>query len=222
MSRIITSDIIEEYQAKKLSPFFLIEFEDIDGDKHKYTSLDVSQFISASASPSGTFDPLGFKFENITYSMGQIVDDATIRIDNLDQVMTSFFVGTDIQEQDATIWAGVLNVSGGIIAEPFMLFTGEIDSFTIDESELLLMIASPFSKWSHKSHGKHSSSCRWKVFKGTECQYSDGQTWCDRSYSRCEVLNNTIHFGGFKYLPDIENKTIHWGPTAKEYREENN
>lgn len=216
MSRSITSQILDEYKAGELFPYFLLQFSD-GSNVYRYTSLDVPQFFTGTGSPSGMFEPRGFQFDSVTYSMGQIVDDAVIRIDNLDQVCTSIFVGGTMQGQPASIYTGVLTASGGNIGS-VLFFEGQIDSFELDEQELRLMIGSPFSKWSHKATGKHSSSCRWKVFKGTECQYSGAETICDRSYARCSALGNTAHFGGFRFLPDLENKVLWWGPTPTQMR----
>lgn len=214
--RSITSQILDEYKSGELFPYFLLEFYNGD-DVYRYTSLDVPQFFSGTSAPSATFTPLGFSFESVTYSMGQIVDDAIIRIDNLDQAMTSIFVGGTMQGQPASIYTGVLNSSGGDIGS-LLFFEGEIDSFELDEQELRLTIGSPFSKWSHKATGKHSSSCRWKTFAGPECQYLGSETTCDRSYARCSALGNTLHFGGFRFLSDLMNKTLWWGPKPYEQR----
>ncbi len=43
-------------------------------------------------------------------------------------------------------------------------------------------------------------SCQW-TFKGTECEYSGGETSCNKTFARCQELNNTIRFGGF-YVTD--------------------
>jgi len=101
-----------------------------------------------------------------------------------------------------------------------LMFTGEVDSFELDESEVRMVIGSRFTRWGNQAYNKHSSSCRWKVFKGDECGYAGGQTWCDRSYTRCVVLGATATFGGFRFLPSIENKKIWWGPNPTQRQAE--
>jgi hypothetical protein len=197
-----------------LFPYFLFEFTN-GTDWYKYTSLDVPQRFNYSEGPSGRFEPLGFSFDSITYSVGNIVDDASIRVDNLDQVQTSLYVGSTLQGQIGNIYAGVLSPSGTDIGA-LKIFSGEIDAWDLDEEELRVTLASIFSKWDSKAYGKHSSSCRWKVFGGVECQYAGGEVNCDRSYSRCDELENTGHFGGFRFLPDFMVKTLWWGPKPKD------
>jgi phage-related protein len=44
-----------------------------------------------------------------------------------------------------------------------------------------------------------SSHCHWD-FKSVECGYSGGATVCDRTWERCQALNNTVRFGGYRGL----------------------
>jgi len=221
MSRVISADIQAQLESNQLFPFFLFEYVDNDGNYMQYTSLDVSQTFTYSGGPSGTYSPLGFEFEEITYSIGNVVDNASVRIDNLDQVQTALFVGDVLQGNTAALYVGVLSPSGTDLGT-LKIFEGELDSWQLDETELVITVASLFSKWNARSSEKHSSSCRWKVFGGNECQYAGDQTWCDRSYTRCVFLANTQHFGGFRFLPAIENEVVWWGPTQEQYQKENN
>jgi lambda family phage minor tail protein L len=41
--------------------------------------------------------------------------------------------------------------------------------------------------------------CNWE-FKSAECAYGGGQTACDRTFDRCDQLNNTARFGGYPGL----------------------
>ncbi len=43
-------------------------------------------------------------------------------------------------------------------------------------------------------------SCQW-AFKGDQCTYSGGETSCNKTFARCQELDNTIRFGGF-YVTD--------------------
>lgn len=215
MSRNLSTAIIDELSALEMFPFFTLDLTDGETE-YKYTTLDVPIYITASGTTaSGTYLPKGFKFESINSTLSNIMDDATLRIDDLDDVLKAAFVGGVIRGQTASVHVGLLDSDGEVIGT-VLLFTGEVDSFTIDESEIRLVIGSIFTKWSHQAFNKHSSSCRWKVFRGVECTYSGIETWCDRSNTRCTVLTNTANFGGFKWLPSIENKKFQWGPNQTE------
>ena len=43
----------------------------------------------------------------------------------------------------------------------------------------------------------HRGFCRYKEFKGALCGYAGAETECNRSYARCEELDNLARFGGF-------------------------
>jgi hypothetical protein len=97
------------------------------------------------------------------------------------------------------------------LATPITLFQGTLDAWSLDEEKITCTLVSDMVKWNQKTLAKYSASCRWKEFKGTECGYSGSQTWCDRSYTRCSALANTVNFGGFRWLPSIIDKEIWWG-----------
>jgi len=218
MARNLNQTITEVLEAYEMFPFFCLDFTDGDND-YKYTTLDVPQELTVSGGPSGTYQSRGFEFESINYTLSNVMDDCTLRIDNLDSVLTAIFVGGTVEEKEASVYFGVMNTSGGVLGT-VLLFTGEVDSFEVDETELRLVIGSLFSRWSQQAYNKHSASCRWKVFKGNECQYSGDQSWCDRSYNRCLGIGNSDNFGGFRFLPSIENKKIWWGPNPSQRRAE--
>lgn len=217
MSRNITSDVITALQQSEITTCYLFEFTDGSND-YRYTDLDVPIMVATDGTAELLFDPIGFKFESINYSMGQVVDDAVIRIDNLNEVMTALFGENDLRGNKASIWLCVLDDDADVIGTA-LIFSGKIDAHNFDEEALRLTITSIFTEWHQSSYGKYSALCRWKVFKGVECQYVGDRVCNDRSYKTCEQLGNTAHFGGFKWLPDLENKTIWWGPTPDEQKE---
>ena len=47
-----------------------------------------------------------------------------------------------------------------------------------------------------------AKTCRYKYFKGTECQYIGVPTACDRSYDTCKSYGNIKNFGGFPGIHD--------------------
>lgn len=216
MPKNLDATIIDELAGLSMFPFFTLDLTD-GTNEYKYSTLDIPIHLTASGTTtiSGTYLPKGFIFESINSTLSNVMDDATIRIDDLDDVLKSVFVGGSIKGKAASVHIGLIDSNEDVIGT-VLLFTGEVDSFTLDESELRLVIGSVFTKWSHQTYNKHSSSCRWKVFKGVECAYGGAETWCDRSYTRCGVLANTANFGGFRWLPSIENKKFQWGPNQTE------
>jgi len=181
--------------------------------------------ISSGASVAGTwyidevsvtqrnvYTPLGFKFSNIRYSLSNIVDKVDIEIDNLDMIQTAIFVDGTPQGSDVVLSLVVLDANLKVVnTSAVTLFEGEIDSWQLNERSLRVTVTSIFYSWSQRTLSKHSPSCRWKEFKSTECDYVGGSTWCDRTYIKCTLLENSTNFGGFRWLPSIIDREIWWG-----------
>jgi hypothetical protein len=213
MSRL-KAEVAEQLASKELFPVWFFEFT--DGEYYyRYCSLDVPLFTTDTDGPSGYFVPRNFDFESLEYTLSNVMDTAVLTVDNGDRILTSIFVDGIIEEQPASLYLGLLDATGDYIGG-VKLFEGEVDDWELDENEVRITIGSIFSRWSQSSGGKHSASCRWKVFKGTECAYSGSGEWCDRTYNRCVQLENSANFGGFRFLPSLENTTIWWGPTPKQ------
>jgi hypothetical protein len=206
--RDIDSSITAELSASQLSPFHLLDFT-IGDTTYRYTDFQVDLLIDSLA-PNDMYESHSWEFGGANYSVGTIVDDSSIKLLNINQQFTSLFIEQDIQGSECNIWGGVMDIDGVIIGV-YKIFSGEIDEWTVDEEELNFTVISELYQWTQTTTKKHSSSCRWRKFKGLECQYSGADIECDRSYSRCSSLANTDNFGGFRWLPEIEDKEIWWG-----------
>ena len=206
--RDIDASIVAQLQSGELRPFQLLDME-IDSVNYRYTDCDVPLVIT------NRFEPRGFKFDRIRYSLKTIVDSMTLECDNLDDALTSAFVGGNPQGSEVSLQLTVLDSSYQVVDAPVTWFLGYIDEWKIDEEKLVMTVVSRLARWNQRTLSKHSASCRWKAFKGTECQYAGAEIWCDRSYTRCQVLGNTDNFGGFRFLPSIIDKEIWWGRTRK-------
>jgi hypothetical protein len=91
-------------------------------------------------------------------------------------------------------------------------FTGIIGEYEIQGDKLIkLTLNSELILWNKKALRNHAATCQW-TFKGSECGYGGSGT-CDLSYDSCVALGNQNYFGGFRFLPAIEEKDIWWGRT---------
>lgn len=214
MARNIPQVVIDALGVSEITYAHLLKFTDGSLD-YRYTNLDVDVWTDADGSLQ-QYESRGFKFDSINYSLSNVVDSLSMTIDNLDHRMTAIFGGPDIRGNKASIWVNVFNDTTSLAN--VLLFSGQLDGFNLDETELRLSINSLFVNWQHSSFSKHSISCRWCKFQGIECRYAGAETGCDRSYETCIKLLNTAHFGGYRWLSDVENKTIWWGPTPDEMK----
>jgi len=160
----------------------------------------------------GLYQPRSFEVQNIRYSTGQVVDKATIRIDNLDDFFTVPFVGGDPQGASVVLSLVLLDENNQPVGgESTALFYGEIDDWTLNDGELDFGIVNAYARWPKKKASRHPSSCRWVSFKDTDCKYTGADTSCGRTYTDCAAKGNQLNFGGFRWLPSIEGKDIWWG-----------
>ena len=110
MSRSIVAEVLAQFEAKQYVPFFLFQFTDA-GVTWRFTSLDVPITIKEPAKIAGTYQPRGFNFGTVKYSLGTIVDNVTFTLDNHDDVLTAIFVEGTSQGEDAYLYVGVLNLT---------------------------------------------------------------------------------------------------------------
>lgn len=207
MTRPISSTILAEYESEMFRPFLLIKFS-INNVDYRYTNCDVPIKYDGEL-----YYPFPFKVGDVQYSINDMVDSVNITFDNVGLQLYSAFVGQDAQREAFSLIAIVLDDSYQIIDEEntHVIFSGFIDEWSIEEMVLDVTIVSIFTTWKQKTLSRHPASCRWKVFKEKECKYTGDEALCDRSYARCLELQNTDNFGGFRHLPDLEDKELWWG-----------
>jgi hypothetical protein len=236
--RNIDSSILAKLASKELRPFYLLEII-IDEISFRYTNCDVpitlpddtilsveditlrvDGSISGEASSSqvpSTFTSTVLSFQPIKYSAGRIIDKANIELQMIDDpALLAAFVGGTPQGSKTILRGIVVDDDYSIVGNTSsIIFEGEIDDWNIDEITLKMAVVSMFVQWSQKALRRHSSSCTWKVFKeaspDSPCFYLGSETRCDRTYVRCQALNNTDNFGGFRWQADIVDKEIWWG-----------
>ncbi|MHC4265976.1 MAG: hypothetical protein ACYSUK_08595, partial [Planctomycetota bacterium] len=93
--RTINASILAELEAAELRPFILLSWT-IGGTTYRYTDCDTPIHLT------NTYNPLGFKFSNVRYSLSKIVDKVDIEIDNLDSAQTAIFVDGTPQGSSVT------------------------------------------------------------------------------------------------------------------------
>jgi len=159
-----------------------------------------------------------------------ILDDKTVSIDfdNVGLTMSAILLGEDVRNKTAKLSFGCYGTMGMVwdsgiewdaeiqwlegttIIGVVDLFQGIISDWNLSETMAQMTIVNEFILWKKKTLRIAQAACPWD-FKGTECTYSGGETWCDKSYERCTALSNTDNFGGFRFLPSIAEKSIWWG-----------
>ena len=203
--RTISAEIITAIQTGAIKPFICVNID----DSFYFTICDTPIYISGTK-----YSPRAMTPGNFSYSLGNIVDSASLSISNEDDTLTSTLMTGDVQGSDVTIYLVYLDSNNENLGNPITLFLGSVDAWTMSEGNVELTITSDLARWSKRTFNQHQSSCRWKEFKGTQCGYAGGETVCNRTFTRCAELSNTAHYGGFRWLPYIERKSVVWGDSS--------
>jgi len=230
--RVLSSDIAQEFQKEYLRHFYMAEFD----FSSIYRCNDTEENIYDAS--NNLYLPRSFKIPDISASSGFSVSELNIEVDDTDQVISSMLLGEDVRNTTIKLFIGVVaqtNIPGAawglgaqwgleaiwagdyvkteIVTQEF--FRGIVGGWTLSEdNKAKITVKNEFVLWSKKALRTQSSSCPW-TFKGTECAYAGGQTWCDQSYDRCVELANSNYFGGFRFLPSIMEKEVWWGRTQE-------
>ena len=222
--------------AKEGFIFFLLTAIELQSGTVRYADADIDLWYGGNK-----YDSSDFTFDQVATSGSMGVDSVSVTYNNATRAMAAVVLSEDILGRPFTLSfvccvssssigtvdteAGIdLILEGGLVdGEAMMLEAGEntiigghdlfyglVSDWKITEESVWMEIQNELAFWSKKPLRKCSSSCPWE-FKGTECTYSGVETWCDQSYERCYALLNSDNFGGFRFLPEIEEKEIWWG-----------
>lgn len=196
------SNITAELAKEIAAVFFFAELQ--FASTYRYTECDVDMYYGGNK-----YDSFPFKIGNVVNSAGMSVDSLELDFSNVSLAMSSILLGEDITGKTGIISFFCVN-SNYVVIEAEELFRGVVADWDLSESKCRIKLVNEFVFWSKNTLRTAQASCRW-TFKGTECTYSGAETWCDQSYDRCQALSNTDSFGGFRFLPSIEEKNIWWG-----------
>ena len=162
MARSLTTAVKNELATNQLNPITLVYFNISTGlrftDHYKDITYD-SYTYSASSLLLGVSD--------ISESSEVSVDSITVSFSGADQTIISLVFNNDYMEKEAEIYKGFLNSSQQLIADPFLLFKGRVESFNLDEDEtsstITLNIASHWSDF-EKIKGRKTNTTSQKLY----------------------------------------------------------
>lgn len=196
------SNITAELAKEVAAIFFFAELQ--FASTYRYTDCDIDMYHGGNK-----YDHFPFSMGNVVNSAGMSVDSLELNFSNVSLAMSSIVLGEDIKNKTCILSFFMVNASYSIIAVE-ELFRGRVGDWDLTEGDCRIKLVNEFVFWSKRTLRTCQASCPW-TFKLTECTYSGGETWCDQSYDRCLALSNTDSFGGFRFLPSIEEKNIWWG-----------
>jgi len=170
MTRTLTTALKNELATDSLQPITLVYINVGTGfrftDHYKDITYDSNTYSASS---------LFTKLSSVTESSEVEVSNITLSFSGADQTIISLFLSNSYMEKEAEVYKGLLNTSEAVIADPFLLFKGRIESFSIDESinqsNANIVIAShwsDFSKIEGRKTNTGSQQIHFKTDKGFE------------------------------------------------------
>lgn len=163
------------------------------------------------------------KFDSAQLSIDAKVDSITIEIENIDKAISDILLAEDIAGKDIRIYHVFLDkltiapIGATTESNATKIFVGWLDRTEVDRRRARIRCYNHFILWQKLTpRRKYDVNCQW-VFKGTECAYAGGETWCDRTWDRCVALSNKLNYGGFRHLGYLSGKEIMWGKTSKSF-----
>jgi len=195
----VMKDALESQQYRQA---LLISLEDIGGQDFYYTTWNTGIYQAPNM-----YVPRGMQFQNISYSSTQIVDRLSVDLDDVDRSLYGTLGKYNIREYPVEVTFVILDENSKVIAS-LGIFTGTIDQWSYSPGKVKIIAVSIFSQWTRVTTALYSGSCRWRKFKGTECQYSGTGMECDRTYDQCVTYSNEDNYGGFRWLPSLIGKRL--------------
>lgn len=162
MARSLTTAVKSELASDQLNPVILIYFNIASGQRFTDHYKDIT-YASNTYSASSLF--LGLS--SVSESPEVAVDSISVGFSGADQTIISLIFNNDYMEKEAEIYRGFLDSSHQLIANPFLLFKGRIESFNLDEdinsSVISINIASHWSDF-EKIKGRKTNTTSQKLY----------------------------------------------------------
>jgi phage-related protein len=194
--RDLNSTFISEKNKQENAPIHLYVIHDYDGSNTLYLT---------SQKEDKTFDgqvytSYAISHDSVGENKGGKADQVTLKIGNVARLFQAYFEAYDFRGLKVTIktiFSDTIATAAAVMSDVFY-----IDSYDADQQNAIIHLTSKWDVLEYKLPARKYARnyCQWK-FKSTECGYAGGETECNKSLTRCKVLDNQLRFGGFPSIP---------------------
>ena len=167
MARTLTTAVKNELATNNISPIHLITIGFATPVNITDCGFDLTSSISGT-SRTYTASPFlvgGSSFEEQT---DITKTSLSLSLSGADQTFISTVLNENVVNDTVEIYRGLLNSSNSIIADPILLYSGNIDTFEIAESDtqsnVKLIIVSHWADFDKKSGRKTNNSSQQRFF----------------------------------------------------------
>lgn len=191
MSRDVTTAFKNEVEGDSLSPFYAIEMEFPDDEAtvlRYWTGYGEITFDSKTF--GGFADFLDINLASETTDL--MATGASVDISGVNAATVSLALGEQYQGNPMRIWLGVLDASGSVIADPYMVFEGKMDVMNLRASGTGSVVSIS------------AESSLIDLNRSRVRRYTDQDQKIDHPNDK-----------GLEYVPTIQDMNITWGrPTS--------
>jgi hypothetical protein len=157
---------------------------------------------------SNTYRPRGMALGEMLSSASNLVDKVSLTFDDVNREIYASLGEHDAAKFPIDLSMLILDNLGKEVVS-HVLFTGIIDKWNYRPGKTVIDIVNLiFVQWARVTFNSFSTHCRWREFRGPECNYPGGESECDRTYSKCFEYDNVVNFGGFRWVSSLINKKL--------------
>ena len=167
MTRSLTTAVKNELATNDIRPIHLITI----GFGTPINITDCSFPLTSSVSGSSvTYSSSSFimGISNFTEETDVTKTSLTLSLSGADQTFISTVLNENVVNDSVDIFRGLLNSSNALVADPFLLYSGTIDSFTVSEnknsSNVNLQIVSHWADFDKTNGRKTNNTSQQRFF----------------------------------------------------------
>jgi len=167
MTRSLTTAVKNELATNDIRPIHLITIGFSTPVNFTDCSFDLTSSVSGS---SVTYTASDFFMGISEFSEQTDITKASIKLtlSGADQTFISLVLNENVTNDEVTIFRGLLNSSNALIADPLLLYKGNIENYSIQESDkqsnLTLSIVSHWADFEKKNGRKTNNASQQRFF----------------------------------------------------------
>ena len=187
MTRALTSAIKTELATNNIAPVHLITIGFSTPINITDNGFDLTSSVSGS---SVTYTSSAFLLNTPVFSEETDLTKSTLNIilSGADQTFISTCLNENVVNDQVTIFRGLLNSSNALVADPFLLYKGSIDTFTVNETEkdstVQLNLVSHWADFEKTSGRKTNNNSQQRFFSTDVGMDFSSQTVLDIKWGR--------------------------------------
>jgi hypothetical protein len=185
--RTLTAGIISEINADTVRPVMLVELDFSSGYVRCWTGYGPLTWDSKTWTGTGTLGKVSDIGETASFQANGV----GLQLDGIPSAMLSIALGEHYQSRPARVWLAFLTEAGAVIADPFLIFSGVMDTMQIAEG------------------GEVAS-----ITLQTESRAIDLKRSKERRFTHDDQQIDYPGDLGFEYVAALQDKQVIWKPAS--------